>query len=125
MTSRPVKLAVVLLLGFVLVWQGVFALSTGSLASTLPSKRTCCCMGCDNEHCATPACCVKQDAPSAPVAPASLPSTSQNKTQALATVTVAVLTLPAPSSRELPARVTSFPPVTAIPLFERDCAWLI
>src|SRR6266540_7482140 len=94
MTLRPIKLAVVLLLGFVLAWQAVFASPVRFGATTQRAKRSCCCAGCDHKHCATPACCVKRETPSAPVAPASLPSASQNEFHALAASIVALLALP-------------------------------
>src|SRR5258705_2184253 len=103
MTSRPIKMAVVLLLGFVLAWQCVFV-STGRVGSTTQrAKRSCCCTGCDNKHCATPACCVKREAPSAPVAPASLPSAPQNEFHALAVAVVALIALPSRQACDVPA----------------------
>src|SRR5881296_1801156 len=125
MTSLPIRMAVVLLLGFVLAWQGVFA-STGRVgAAAQRAKRSCCCTGCDNKHCATPACCVKRDTPSTPVTPASLPSTSQNEFHALAVSVGSVITLPARQAGGLPAYSPSPASVTSIPLFQRDCSYLL
>ena len=118
-------MAVVLLLGFVLAWQGVFASSARIGATTKSTKKSCCCTGCDNKHCATPTCCVKPESPSAPVAPASLPSTTQNEFQALAATLVSLLALPSRAASELPARAPSSVSVTAIPLFQRDCSYLL
>jgi hypothetical protein len=125
MTSRPIKMAVVILLGFLLAWQGVFASSARIGTTEQVAKKSCCCTGCDNKSCATPACCVKPSSPSAPADPASLPSTSQNEFHALAVSAVSVLALPARPARELPACPASSALVTTVPLFQRDCAWLI
>ena len=125
MTTRAIKMAVVVLLGFVLAWQGVFAASATTGTNARVAKKSCCCTGCDNKHCATPACCVKRDAPSAPVAPASLPSTSQNEFHALAVAVVSLLPLLPRPANELPAHAPSSSSVTAIPLFQRDCCYLL
>src|SRR6185295_1551327 len=116
---------VVLLLGFLLAWQGAFASPARLGATSQSAKRSCCCAGCDNKHCATPACCVKPSSPSAPVAPASLPSTTQNEFQGLAATLVSLIALPSRSPNELPARAPSSVLVAAIPLFQRDCSYLI
>ncbi|MDA1272685.1 MAG: hypothetical protein O2960_01350 [Verrucomicrobia bacterium] len=125
MTSRPIKMAVVLLLGFVLTWQGVFASSARQGATAQGARQSCCCTGCDHKHCATPACCVKRDAPSAPVAPASLPSASQNEFHALVASVVSMLTLPSRPTGDLPACAPLSAPVTSIPLFQRNCSYLL
>ena len=125
MTSRPIKMAVVLLLGFVLAWQGVFASSARIGATAQSAKKSCCCTGCDNKTCATPECCVKPDAPSAPVAPASLPAATQNELHVLAASVVSLIALPSRTADELPARAPSTASVTAIPLFQRDCSYLL
>ncbi|MBI3870452.1 MAG: hypothetical protein HY299_18140 [Verrucomicrobia bacterium] len=125
MTLRPIKLPLVLVLGFTLAWQGVFASTSRVGATTRRAMRSCCCAGCDNRHCATPACCVKRDTPSVPLAPASLPSASQNEFHALAVSVVALITLPSRQVGDLPACASSIASVTSIPLFQRDCSYLL
>src|SRR5438876_216638 len=125
MTSRPLKAAVVFMLGFALVWQGVFAASTGINPNAGGAKTSCCCTGCDFKHCSTPACCAKPNAPSDPVVPASLPSPTQNEFHALAASLVSLLTLPSLKADELPFRSSSLASQTAIPLFQRNCCYLI
>jgi hypothetical protein len=125
MTSRPIKMVVVLLVGFALAWQGVFATSARIGVATKDAKKSCCRTGCDSKHCSTPACCVKPESPAAPVAPASLPSTTQNEFQALAATLVSLFTLSSRPASELPARDSSSVSVTAIPLFQRDCSYLV
>src|SRR5947208_106499 len=93
MMLRPVKLAVVLLLGFVLAWQGVFTVSAGVYQNARGTKSSCCCTGCDSARCATPACCARPSQPSPSPAPVP-PSVSQNELQALAVSAALFLTLP-------------------------------
>ena len=71
-----------IMLGFVLGRQGVLAVSIGTNANARGAKTSCCCAGCDFKRCSTPACWAKPNAPSAPVAAASLPSTTHNEFRA-------------------------------------------
>jgi len=59
MASRLVKTAVVLLLGFVLVWHSVPTFGAGSVTNARGTESSCCCTGCDSKHCSTPACCAR------------------------------------------------------------------
>jgi len=70
------------MLVFVLGRQGVLAVSIGTNANARGAKTSCCCAGCDFKRCSTPACWAKPNAPSAPVAAASLPSTTHNEFRA-------------------------------------------
>jgi hypothetical protein len=118
MASRIAKSALSLLLGLALVVQGGVAVSVQAAA---PAKSSCCCSG---RSCATRACCAKPRQPSAPFAPASAP-TSQNEWQALAASGVLLLAVPSPSADQLSAPVSSFLVVAAVPIFQRDCAYLL
>ena len=122
MTSRFVKTAAVILLGLVLAWQSVPTVSTG-LGVGAP-KASCCCSGCDFKHCATPACCAKPCDNRAPVTPASLPI-SQNEWLVLATTISSSLIQPRLQADELHANWPTSASVTAVPLFQRDCCYLI
>src|SRR6266496_182182 len=84
MTSRIAKSAVVLLLGFVLAWQGVVSVSTGVSPNAGATKSSCCCSGCDSRHCSTPACCARPADDHTPYPPAPPPTSPQNERQALA-----------------------------------------
>jgi hypothetical protein len=108
---------VALLLGIILAAYPVVA---GS--GTSPAVKSCC-HGC--RHCCNMACCAAPKAPSAPVAPAPVPSASQNELQALSTSVISLLTPPPLPSNEYPSRFSSSVPMTAIPLFQRDCCYLI
>ena len=125
MRSRCIKMAAVLLLGFVLAWHGVFAVSAFPVGNASSVEASCCSTGCDSKHCATPACCVKRDAPSSPADPASLPAPAQNELYALVATVVSLLPLPVRPANELPTREPSPSSVTAIPLFQRDCCYLL
>src|SRR5258706_10488541 len=120
MTLRPAKIAVVLLLGFVLAWQGVFTLPGSAGATARSGKASCCRAPCNTRNCSTSACCAKPASPAAPVSPASLPSTSQGEFYALAASLVAPIVAPLGTADELPVRAQSYSSVTGIPLFQRD-----
>src|SRR5207249_1458898 len=94
MILRPIKMAVVLLLGFVLAWQGVFTVAGGVNQDASGTKSSCCCTGCDSTRCATPACCARPSQPPTPSPPARPSSASQNELQALAVSAALLLTLP-------------------------------
>jgi hypothetical protein len=71
------------------------------------------------------ACCAAPKVPSAPVAPVPVSSTSQNEFQALPASVISLLTQPLLRATEYPSRFSSSTPMTAIPLFQRDCCYLI
>ena len=123
MISRPLKTVIVVLLGFVLAHHGAFSTSTAGGAPG--AKAGCCCLGCDFKSCATPACCAKPAGNRAPVSPAPLPSSSQNEWQATAAVLVSLLTLPPPAAHRFAFASHSLAPVGAVPIFQRDCAYLL
>src|ERR1043165_4461237 len=121
-TLRATKLIIVLLLGVLLAWQGAFRVIAGP--SPVPgTNKNCCCNDCDFNHC--PTCGAKPKTPSSPPAPASLPVNPQNELQALAVVTGSA---PTPSSPLLKHSLSCVPlsaSVTDIPLFQRDCSYLL
>src|SRR5688572_18399692 len=120
MTSRIVKTAIVLVLGFLLAWQAVFTVSAGVGSSARGTKSGCCCTSCDFKHCSTPACCAKTADNRAPFAPASVPPHSSNEWQALAASATALLTLPFQAD-EPSAAPSSLVWFAAVPIFQRDC----
>ena len=122
MASRLAKFGFSLLLGLALVAQAGFAVSVQGAAA--PAKSSCCCSDCDMKGCATPACCAKPSRPSAPFTPAPAP-TSQNEWQALATSFAPVLALPSATADESSAPDSAFFVVGAVPIFQRDCAYLL
>jgi len=122
MTSRFVKMSVVLLLGFILAGQGVFMTSAGN--TPIVSHAGCKCCHSGTSKCAMPVCCA-QPANHVPFAPASLPAPSQNEWHALAASVSSALTLPSiPIAGYSPHFVPPVSP-TAIPLFQRNCSYLI
>src|SRR5882757_6485695 len=122
MTLRFVKTTVTVLLGFVLACQSVFLASANTGASAGARKSHCCC---DSKNCSMPACCAKPAQNQVPFAPASPPPASQNELQALAASVVSSPVLPPRSTEELFTHVASSFSVRAIPLFQRDCSYLI
>jgi len=125
MLLRPVNTAVVFLLGLILASQCVFTISAGAAPNTPGAKTSCCCTGCDSKHCATPACCAKPADNRAPSVPVSPRSNTQKEVQALATGVASVLTLQAPPTVELSPTAFSFLRAAAVPIFQRDCSYLI
>jgi len=125
MILRPVKMAVVLLLGFVLAWQGVFTVSAGVNQNARGTKSSCCCTGCDSTRCATPACCARPSQPPIPSSPARPSSASQNELQALAVSAALLLTLPSIPADDFFTTVSSLLRVATVPIFQRDCSYLI
>ena len=124
MILRPVKMAVVLLLGFVLAWQGAFPVSAKANQSVLGTQSSCCCPGCDPAHCATPECCARPSQPSPSTAPVA-PYSPQQELQALAVSAALLLSLPSRPADVLCTTDSSRLRVAAVPVFQRDCSYLI
>jgi hypothetical protein len=122
MALKLTRIVIALLLGLVLAARPVAALSPLAATAQTPAANSCCA---DCEHCQTPECCAKPDAPSVPVAPVSIPSPSQNELQALAMPAISILTLPSSLAHEHSSRFSLPASMTAVPLFQRDCCYLI
>jgi hypothetical protein len=122
MILRFAKTAVVILLGLALLWQSVTTALAFSVASAKPS---CTCCHFNPDSCPTPPCCVKHSENRNPPAPASSLSVQKIELQALAAPVSSRPVLPLYSTDESRARVAQFVLVTAIPLFQRDCSYLI
>src|ERR1051326_2132435 len=126
MTSRFAKTAIGLLLGFVVAWQGVFSIPDSVVgAIAVGAKSKCCRSGCDSRHCSTPACCAKPADHRVPFAPASPPSVPKNELAALAPSLASVAAPLSLAANQRPSRNALSASVTAIPLFQRDCCYLI
>jgi len=118
MALKVVRIAVALCLGLILAAYPVVAMS----ASDPPLAKSCC------GHCppgCKMGCCPASQVPATPVAPAPVHSSAQNDLQALSASIISLLTLPAPVSNEFTPRISSPASVKAVPLFQRDCCYLI
>lgn len=124
MIKRFAKTILTVLLGFILALQSVPAVSASAAANTSRKQSSCCCTGCDSKHCSTPVCCAKPADDSRSPSPAPL-STSQNERQALAASVASALTLPLFLTDEFALREPSSVSMTAIPIFKRNCSYLI
>src|SRR5882724_10800307 len=122
MASRFMKTVVTALLGFVLVCQSVFLASANTGANAGAKKSHCCC---GSKNCSTPACCAKSAQNQVPFAPASPPPISKSELQALAAPVVSTPVPPLRSTDELFTHVASSFSGRALPLFQRDCSYLI
>ena len=125
MTSRPAKTAVAVLLGFVLIFQSVFPISASVPRKIDAARSNCCCHGCDSKQCSMPVCCARPVENRAPLAPASPAPTSKNEIQAMAAPVVSTQALPLHLQYEAVAPAASSLSVRAVPLFQRDCTYLI
>ncbi len=122
MRSWPVKTPVLLLVGVWLIWQGIFTAFAGRNPVVARAGCECCESGCAN--CPTPACCAKPALPSVLFAPASARSTAQNQWQVMA-VSPAASVVPRPQVADFSPAASVFIEVTGIPIFQRDCSYLL
>jgi hypothetical protein len=72
-----------------------------------------------------PSCCPVPVDSRAPVTPAPPRSTSQNEWQALAASLVFLVALPPPSGQDLPVRTSLSASIGVVPIFQRDCCYLL
>jgi hypothetical protein len=118
MALKLTRLVIALVLGLILAAHPFVTVS-----ATSPAAKSCCCKG---AHCCCDmACCVAPNAPSAPATPAPVPSTSQNELQVMAIPVVTLLTFPSPPANKYPWRFSSSASMAAVPLFQRDCCYLV
>src|SRR5438552_11214583 len=122
-TSKYIKTAVMLLLGFVLAWPNFCTVSAFAVACN--AKSICCCSHSGSKQCPTPACCTKPADNRAPFGPAPRPSISQNEGQAVAASFSTLQTFLAHPAGESPSCETPWVSVTAVPIFQRDCSYLL
>jgi len=125
MTSQFAKAGIALLVGFVLIFQNAFPVFASVPRNAEARKLDCCCHGCDSTHCSMPVCCARPVENHAPLAPASPPPTSKNEFQPMATPVVSTPALPLHLQYEAVASPASNLSVKAVPLFQRDCTYLI
>src|SRR5947207_13563028 len=92
MTSRLGKMAVVLLLGLILAWQGVF-LAAANGPEAAGARPRCCRPNAQCADCGSTACCAKPADNRAPAAPAPPRSASGNETHAVPSAPITLLTL--------------------------------
>ena len=113
------------LLGLFLVvitaWQGGSAVASQDSRGSAP---TCHCCNSDRTNCATPACCARPSDSRAPVTPAAPRCASGHEWHAIASPSLSVSTLGRLTLRDCPVAP---PPVQAgaVPIFQRDCSFLL
>lgn len=113
------RLPIVLLLGFVLVWQTIAAAGNSSVQREV---RKCCvahCPRCTTER----ACCEQGSQPSSPVA--AVPAPAMVGFQALLAVTKIFADVPSISTFLPSEKGNSSASSSAVPLFQRNCIFLI
>jgi len=121
MNLRLKKIAATLLLGWMGFIMAAYPVAAMIPAPTAPAAKSCCTGG----KCCKMACCAAPKHRSAPAAPVSAPASSQSELQVVAASIISLLTLPTPGANEFTPRFASSFSLTAIPLFQRDCCYLI
>jgi hypothetical protein len=124
--AKPTKFmtfVLTILVGMLISWQGMLAVP-GAKAPPVSAKTCCCCAANHTSHLAS-ACCAKRANNETPSTPATPPAHSQTDLQVLTAAIVTVVILPTPSTSPLPASANFSPSVTALPIFQRDCCYLL
>ena len=122
MTERMAKTAVVLLMGFLLGVQGMAPVgSTPVTASS--ATMSCCANGCSD--CGSAVCCARPEGGRTPAVPVPSPWKGEPRCQAVAAPSNLSLAEPLVAADRSPRPARSSSRVGAIPIFERDCSFLI
>ena len=115
-------IALALLLGT--VFDG--ALKSFASQSQVFSASACHCCNFDPAKCVTPVCCTEPVREPGQSSPASAPlSRNQSEWQAVSAAMSALPALPSIPNASLSLSAASTPPLRAIPIFQRDCSYLI
>ena len=124
LVSKTVRWFTILLLGITLAGQSVFAFQANTVdsASTKRGARMCC-AGCTG--CASMACCVKSGNSTPASMPARPSNNLRNNLSALFSSTVALPAHLTPGAADEAVSPISFLADSQIPIFQRDCAFLI
>jgi len=112
-----VRKVVAIFLSAILLCMQALVLTGAQAAST---TNCCAC------SCGLPKCCVAQSKPnSQPVSPAAPRSASQNDTQLLFKPVAETVAIVAPRPQVFRFDSSSFPKITSVPLYQRNCSLLI
>src|SRR4051812_27791043 len=113
-----------LLLGIVLVLQGIsnaFAISGPNSSRSM----ACCRSDCNSRHCATSACCAKPANEGGEIPSTPARSSSQDEWQDIAPLFQVILTATSPRPEQIPSSFSSNDTQIAVPIFQRNCSYLI
>jgi hypothetical protein len=118
---KALSVLLVVMLCIMTVWQ-----AGSAVADKIPTASTPICKCCDYDpaKCATPACCARPSDSGAPAAPVVPRCASGNEWQAVPIAPLTVSTRPRCTVHELPVPLPSIL-VGAVPIFQRDCSFLI
>ena len=121
MLQKSLSALLVFLLCIMTGWHGGSAVASQDSSS---SASVCKCCDSHRGNCPTPACCVRPTDSRAPAAPATPRSASGNEWHAIPPTSATLLTL---SRSTLDPLTTAPPPLHAgaVPIFQRDCSYLI
>jgi len=102
-------------------WEGGSSLAVQPLPSSAP---ICQCCNADGSNCATPACCARPSNSGAPAAPVAPRCAFGGERYVIVTAGQTLLPLEALAVKQPPVRPSPIQ-VGAIPIFQRDCSYLI
>lgn len=121
--ARLLKIGLVFAIGLGLLRPGAFGRPAESESND--SRPKCCRSTCAAKSCSGASCCVKEGAPSAPATPAPIRLASQHDLLALPSFPFRYCDSNAPRPSDFSAISQTVRPVTAIPLFQWNCSYLI
>jgi hypothetical protein len=125
LVQRFVAMLLALALGVAAAAPGATPASQDRASARSGSAPTCKCCNFDPANCVTPSCCPSPARHRCPEAPPSRPSSGSSELQGLAAALSAVWTLPRAIPNEVRVRSNSLLPLRAVPIFQRDCSFLI
>ncbi len=116
--SRTVKVLTAIVCSLVLAVMPALS-STGAAAPDCKPQATACCAKCAE-------CCAQNNAPAPqPASPAPVRTVSPQQVQLLLAAVAQFVSLPQPQALLIFRNSPLILRVPAVPLFERDCAWLV
>lgn len=123
MKSSLIKIPVIVLLAFLLSWQGIVAMPMSPAAAAAEASCNKCCSP-ETGACAMPSCCSTQSKSTEPV-PATSSSALQTDLLALIQSTGFFVVQQAMTERSLSLFSQPVILATGIPIFQRNCSYLL
>jgi hypothetical protein len=90
-----------------------------------PKGPSCKCCVPGPSDCPTPKCCAVPVPAQNPTQPLSVPARAQNESRVMAATTAVVLNFFTPQAVQTSSHLIAFTPLRSVPLFQRDCSYLI
>ena len=125
LVQKSVAMLLALMLGVAAAAPGTTRASQDPYSVGPGSAPTCKCCDSDPANCLTPSCCPSPARQRCPAAPPSRPSSGSSELQGLAAALSAAWILPRSIEKEQRASSISLLPLRVVPIFQRDCSFLI